>query len=392
MIFPIFPSLLFAALLATSSAQSSPSSPPSSTWTEVTPTVASATTDLAASASPELSCNGSPLLCDRKYNNITYMGAHDSAFLHDASTGESLAGNQNFNATIALDSGIRFLQAQVHNQEGTLELCHTSCFLLDAGTLTAWLTKIRYWLDQNPNEVITILLVNSDNVDTSQFGAAFTASGLSNYGYTPQSPTGSSTNWPTLRTMITTNKRLVAFVTGITYTTTYPYLLNEFTHIFETPFTVLSLTGFNCTLDRPSGFPSFTAALSAGMMPLMNHFADTEIALNIAIPNLLDIKTTNSPSTTKTGALGLHAANCLAQWGQKPIFILVDFYDQGPAIDTANKLNGVTPTQNKPVPSTTTTANNTATTTHSGASLTRVSYATFASIISSVLVVIFLSI
>ncbi|KAF3913761.1 hypothetical protein AA313_de0209083 [Arthrobotrys entomopaga] len=387
MIFPILPSLLFAAFFSTSSAQSSlpspsPSPSPSPTWT-------TATTDVAASPSPELSCNGSPLLCDRNYNNITYMGAHDSAFLHDASTGDSLAGNQNFNATVALDSGIRFLQAQVHNQAGTLELCHTSCFLLDAGTLTAWLTKIRYWLDQNPNEVITILLVNSDNVDTGNFGAAFTASGLSTYGFTPESPTGSSTNWPTLRTMITSNKRLVAFVTGITYTTTYPYLLNEFTHVFETPFTVTSLTGFNCTLDRPSGFPSFSAALSAGMMPLMNHFADTALPLGIDIPDLIDIKTTNSPSTVKTGALGLHASNCMAQWGQKPIFILVDFYDQGPAIDTANKLNGVTPAQKS---TTSTTTNNPTSTTHSGASSKTISSSILISIVSSILSVLILSV
>ncbi len=77
------------------------------------------------------------------------MGAHDSAFLRDGSTGNSIAGNQYFNATIALDDGLRLLSAQVHNEKGALQLCHTNCLLLNAGTLTDWLARIKYWMDHN---------------------------------------------------------------------------------------------------------------------------------------------------------------------------------------------------------------------------------------------------
>ncbi|KAF3931040.1 hypothetical protein ABW20_dc0103962 [Dactylellina cionopaga] len=302
--------------------------------------VTAATTSTPARS---MSCNGSPLLCDRKYNNVTHMGAHDSAFLRDATTNNSIAGNQFFNATVALDAGLRLLSVQVHDQSGTLQLCHTSCILLDAGTLTAWLAKIKYWMDQNPNEVVTLVIVNSDNLDVSKFGASFEASGISAYGYTPSSPTSSSTDWPTLQTMIDTNTRLVTFIASITYSSSFPYLLNEFTHVFETAFTVITPSGFNCTLDRPAGISSASVAISNGMMPLMNHFLDTELAPGVTIPNANEIDATNSPDTAKTGALGLHAQTCRSQWGQKPIFVLVDFYDKGPSIDTANNQNEITP-------------------------------------------------
>ncbi|KAK6850393.1 PLC-like phosphodiesterase [Apiospora arundinis] len=48
-------------------------------------------------------------------------GAHDSEFLH--STDNSMADNQDFNATVALDAGLRLLQARAHNKD-SIEFCH----------------------------------------------------------------------------------------------------------------------------------------------------------------------------------------------------------------------------------------------------------------------------
>lgn len=287
-----------------------------------------------------VACNNSPLLCNRAYNNITHMGAHDSSFLRDASTGNSLAGNQFFNATVALSAGIRLLQGQVHLENNTLRLCHTTCALLDAGLLSTWLSAIKYWLDTNPNDVITLLLVNADNADASLFGAAFDAAGISPYGFVPD-----GTGWPTLQSMISANTRMVSFIAPLgSASPSHPFLLDEFTHVFETPFDVRRLSGFNCTLDRPSSAGTAANAVSQGLLPLMNHFAYTEITSDITVPNVGDIATTNSPSTTTTGALGLHAQTCQGEWGIKPVFVLVDFYDQGPAIDTADRVNGIVAT------------------------------------------------
>lgn len=158
----------FAALLATTS------------LVNALPSTVSDSTTNSAESNSTTACNNSPSLCSRKYNNITHMGAHDSAFLRDASTSNSIAGNQYYNATVALNSGLRLLQAQVHTVNSTsgttLELCHTTCSLLDAGTLEKWLSSIKTWMDAHENEVVTILLVNSDNQAASVFGKVFESS------------------------------------------------------------------------------------------------------------------------------------------------------------------------------------------------------------------------
>ncbi|TGJ78935.1 hypothetical protein E0Z10_g9835 [Xylaria hypoxylon] len=265
------------------------------------------------------------------------MGAHDSSFLRDASTQNSIAGNQFYNATVALDAGIRLLQVQVHDLNGTIELCHTYCSLLDAGSLQDWLVLIKSWMDDNPNEVVTLLIVNSDGKAVEDFGTVFEASGISEYGYTP-----SGNGWPTLQSMIDAKTRLVTFIASVSTSSTYSYLLSEFDYVFETAFEVTSLSGFNCTLDRPSSQSSAASALSAGLLPLMNHFAYTGLGASIMIPNVGDIATTNSPSTSTTGALGLHAETCRSEWDYIPTFVLVDFFDEGPSIKAADVLNGIT--------------------------------------------------
>ncbi|KAI9742575.1 MAG: hypothetical protein M1818_003715 [Claussenomyces sp. TS43310] len=311
-------------------------------------TIASAleTASLAAAATGTTACNNSPDLCNRNYNNITHLGAHDAAFLRDGASSFSVAGNQFYNATIALSAGLRLLQAQVHDLNGKLELCHTSCSLLDGGSLESWLADIKYWMDNNPDEVVTLLLVNSDSNGTDSFGTAFSNSGIGEYGYTPTSSDAAISTWPTLSALVAAKTRLISFVTNINYTTSYPYLLPEFTYVFETAFSVTSLSDFDCDLSRPSSESSASTALSAGYMGLINHFADTASTgiLDFTTPDITDIGTTNSPSMTTLGALGQHGANCTSNWGKKPTFLLVDFWNVGPAIKTADNLNGIVAT------------------------------------------------
>jgi hypothetical protein len=201
-------------------------------------------------------------------------------------------------------------------------------------------------MDSNPNEVVTLLLVNSDNNSTSTFGSVFSASGIDKYGYTPTSTTGPQAVWPTLQTMISANTRLVTFIASIDYSSSFPYLLPEFNFVFETPFSVTSLSSFNCTLNRPSTLSSAgpTAAISAGYMSLQNHFVDTAQAFGIQVPDVTDIATTNSPSLNITGSLGAEANKCATQWGTKPTFILVDFWNVAGPIAAVDALNGITAT------------------------------------------------
>ena len=301
-------------------------------------------------------CNNSPDLCSRPYSNITQLGAHDSPFVNNASASNSIsfsdAGNQNVDSVAQLSAGVRLLTAQVHNNNGAWHLCHTSCSLLDAGTLSAWLSTIKIWMDGNPNEVVTILLVNSDNASAEELNTEFEAANIVSYGYQPPSSTTALTTWPTLQEMISNNTRLVTFVASLSPSTNIvaPYLLDEFTFVFENPYNVTSLSGFSCVADRPPALSGQTAtAISSGRLPLMNHFLYTSAGLGIDIPDTGNITTTNGK--TGDGSLGVAASDCSAAYGRAPAFLLVDFFDEGSTISVVNSLNGISTTavgQTKP--------------------------------------------
>lgn len=157
-------------------------------------------------------CNGHTEYCTRSYSNITFVGSHDSPFV-----GDLPQQNQNIDIKSQLDMGIRFLQAQTHHSIGdknVLELCHTSCFLEDAGTLASFLVTVKNWLDAHANEVVTLLLTNGDSVDITEFGDTFAKSGIDSYAFVPASSpnTLAIDDWPTLGDLISSGKRLVVFL------------------------------------------------------------------------------------------------------------------------------------------------------------------------------------
>lgn len=98
-------------------------------------------------------CNGQDALCSRPYSNVTFVGSHNSAFV-----GLLPSQNQLISVADQLKLGVRFLQAQTHDRDGTIEMCHTSCVELDAGSLTNYLKPIKTFMDANPNEVVTLLM------------------------------------------------------------------------------------------------------------------------------------------------------------------------------------------------------------------------------------------
>jgi hypothetical protein len=294
---------------------------------------------LRAALAQTQACNNSPELCSRQYSNITHLGAHDSPFLRDSSTTWSTSGNQFYNSTVQLQAGVRLLTAQVHSENGTWRLCHSSCDLLDAGTLSNWLGEIKDFMDENPNEVVTVLLVNSDGASASDLAGEYEAAGVDAYSYVPSSASASSTTWPTLQDLIASNTRLVNFVASLDGgNAAAPYLLDEFTYVFENSYENSQLSDFSCTPDRPSGLAS---SATGGRMALMNHFLYLNQAFGIQSPNIGNLTTTNAPGN-ETGMLGLQLGKCTQEYGTQPTFVMVDFFNVGPAIEAVDAANGVT--------------------------------------------------
>jgi hypothetical protein len=302
----------------------------------------SSTTSAQNSSQP---CNNSPSLCSKPYNNITHLGAHDSPFLRDASTSFSTAGNQFLDSVTQLDAGVRLLSAQVHKTSNdstgadAWHLCHGSCDFLDAGTLVNWLKSIKTWMDANPNDVVTILLVNSDNAAASILGPQFASSGIDKYAYAPPTPGTIPSPWPTLQSLIANNTRLMTFVASLSPPSTeFPYLMDEFTFIFENDYENEAPTDYKCTPDRPTGLSSPEAAASSGRMFLQNHFLYAN-QLGIQTPNATYVNTTNA--LTGLGSLGEAMGTCAGVYGKSANFVLTDFFNVGPAIASVDRANGV---------------------------------------------------
>ncbi|KAK5136666.1 hypothetical protein LTR08_002319 [Meristemomyces frigidus] len=310
-------------------------------------------------------CNNSPALCSRTYDNVTHLGAHDSPFVRDSSTHFSSSGNQYYNSTVQLAAGVRLLTAQVQTTNSTstgqLHVCHTSCDLLDAGKLSGWLGEINTWLVANPNEVVTVLLVNGAGATASDLAAEYQEAGISDIVFKPNStsatsvvsttssyavstPSTSSTSsaWPTLQSLISAGTRMVNFVDTLPDDSESLYLFLEFDHIFENSYENTSPSDFSCVPNRPSSVANDTdQTLSQGLMPFMNHFLYEQQAFGIQLPNDTYITTTNARSGG-VGNLGSAASACSSVYGKAPTFVLVDFVNVGPAMDTVDRLNGIT--------------------------------------------------
>lgn len=298
------------------------------------------------SVSAQNACNNSPDLCSRAYNNITYLGAHDSPFLRNEETSFSTSGNQYYNTTVQLDAGVRLLTAQVHKANGSgtaaWHLCHSSCSLLDAGTLESWLSEIKTWMDANTHDVVTVLLVNSDNAPTSDLGSIFSSSGLDKLAYTPPSSSVIPQTWPTLDALIGNNTRLMTFVASLSggASSSYPYLMDEFTFIFENDFETASPSNFSCNPNRPTSLSTPSAAAQSGRMFLQNHFLYQTQLFGIQSPNETYANVTNGP--TGEGSLGVALDNCTSVYSKPANYVLVDFFNVGPAMDSVDRVNGVT--------------------------------------------------
>lgn len=311
------------------------------TYSTLPPLVAAAT----------MACNNSPSLCDRAWSNTTQLGCHNSPFVRDATTDWSYSGNQYYNTTVQLSAGVRFLTGQMHyvNTTANLHLCHSSCDLLDAGTVSNWLSDIKTWLDDNPYDVVTLLLTNDDDVSTDDIATEFADSGITKYAYTPTDVDAPPADgvWPTLAELINNGTRLITFIGSLeSVSSSASYLLDQDTFIFSNSYDYTNLTSFSCSPASPSSVAgSVSAALDADLLPLQNHYVYTEEGLGIEIPDVTDIYTTNAPSSSSnssTGSLGQSAQVCAAEYGRAATFLVVDFFNIGPAIDTVDTLNGVT--------------------------------------------------
>lgn len=329
---------------------------------------ATATASTAAPPKNTQPCNNYPEFCDRKYSNITEVCAHNSPFVRP----RNVASNQELTVTQQLNDGIRMLQGQAHLVNGTLYYCHTSCDLLNAGTVEDYLRTVTEWVAAHTFDVITILFGNANWQDkdangkpvvtASNFAEPIEASGLLPYVYQPPNTAMTLEDWPTLGELIISGKRVITFIDYNYDTNAVPYLLWEFYNMWETPFSP-TIEDFTCEIQRPNGL---SEDRSRDMLYMANHNLNVQVSiagLNLLIPNTADLAKTNG--VNGSSSLGEMSTTCIGElrvlqlvgtfstdasvgkWDRPPNFLLVDYYNfgspkNGSVFEVAARANNVT--------------------------------------------------
>ncbi|OAA50710.1 PLC-like phosphodiesterase, TIM beta/alpha-barrel domain protein [Cordyceps fumosorosea ARSEF 2679] len=302
------------------------------TATSTTTTTPTSTSNGTTSATPTNTqpCNNYVEFCTRRYSNISFVAAHNSPFVRPGNS----ASNQALPVKVQLNDGIRLVQGQMQWPTNGTEphFCHTSCDILDAGPIYDWLTEVREWVDDHPYDVVTILLGNGNYSDASLYKPFIEKSGIQKYAYTPPLLPMRLGDWPTLEELILRGKRVIMFLDYNANHTAVPWLLDEFSQVWETPFDPTD-TAFPCTVQRP---PDLKPEDARDRMYLMNHNLNAEFNvfdIQLLVPAVSLLNQTNAAEGP--GSLGMAANNCRSDWGRAPNFLNVDYYNYG-----SDKING----------------------------------------------------
>ncbi|KAI7870559.1 PLC-like phosphodiesterase [Spinellus fusiger] len=289
----------------------------------------------------EQHCNGDVSLCSRSYSNVTYLVTHDSY-----AVGSNIAATQTLSITDQLNQGVRGLKFSAvapSSDPAAIHLCHTLCNLLDAGPASKTLDTVAQWLQENPDQVITIMWNNLYDMKATHLAMAYTTSKIAPYIY--EHPKDQP--WPTLGEMIASGKRVVNFIDSQADEEAVPWLMDQFSFVFETPYDNRNPDTFKCVIDRPTSLK-----VPDGRMYLINHFLYGNLrlgAMEVQIPQRDQAAMINSES------LRNQTMECIQVFDKIPNFIEVDFYEQGYPLEIVAQLNQIDWVKSESLPETTST-------------------------------------
>ncbi len=305
-------------------------------------------------------CNGSTALCSRPYDSVAFPATHNAMsaadepgwFLPEQPTGiinslddgirvvlidsyygqTTQRGGQIATAQRSLQSAIdtvqqdfgpevvqsalRIRNSLVSAATGPVEpyLCHGLC---EIGA-TKWepvMAQLSGWMATHPREVVTLFI--QDTVDPADTNTVFQQAGLLPYVHVqrPGQP------WPTLGQMIDSGQRLVVLMEHQSGGSTYPYLLDGFHWVQDTPYDNPTLADLSCRPNR--GSPT---------SPLL--------LLNTWLNNFTTLAT-DARTVNRESFLLPYVQRCQSERDHIPNFVAVNFYNLGDVFDVVRRLNGL---------------------------------------------------
>lgn len=268
---------------------------------------------LALSFHGKSQCNGSQKLGNKKYNEVAYLTTHNA--YNSASEGFTFP-NQNLSISEQLAMGVRGFMLDVYDLKGTSTVYHAKK-ILGKAPFTSVLQDIKVFLDDNPNEVVTIIL--ECYTMASEIEKDLKSIGLFNYLYAH-----TNTQWPTLQEMIENNTRLVLFTDRKDAALEQNWYHYIWDHAIETHFTVHNVNDFNCDFNRGD---------STKELFILNHFA-TKSLLGTGNKRASEVANTNPFFINRV-------LQCYHATQKFPNFITVDFVELGNAMEVVNEMNSI---------------------------------------------------
>ena len=299
-------------------------------------------------------CNGSADLCDRRINDVTFAGTHNS--MSAADSPGWLFTNQRHDIAKQLEDGIRVLLIDPHYgvedsasgkvrtdliKEGADKnrvakqigaqgltaaerlfgdlgagdlsgprvpyLCHSVCEL-GATEMATGLGDVRTFLEENRYEVVIIFV--EPYIRPDEIAGAFKEAGLYPYLATLQR----YEPLPTLREMIASNRRLVVFTERGGGTPDW----------YHEGFSFTQDTVVGAELDECEG----RNGNAASPLLMVNHWVD-------GFPPPVE----PNEAVTDMKSLIERAKTCKRELGRIPNLFPVDFYDSGAIVEAVAKLN-----------------------------------------------------
>ncbi|WP_353946336.1 PI-PLC domain-containing protein [Streptomyces sp. HUAS MG91] len=296
---------------------------------------------LTAASAPRL-CQGSAALCDRRYDEVAQLTAHNAM----STTVDRFIGPlQDPDITAQLNDGVRALQLDTYRWERPEEitarldasdftaeqkqlvqravntinpprdglwLCHAVC-RAGAVALVPELREIGAWMRQHPTDVVTFIV--QDEISASDTERAFHEAGLDPLLFTPDADPDHP--WPTLGEMIDSGRRLVVFAEDADGPA--PWYRNFYRYGMETPFAFRSPDRMTCVPHRGG---------TGKQLFLLNHFITDNGG------SRLDAGTVN----TRRFVLD-RVHRCERERGHPVTFVAVDYATIGDAASAVRALN-----------------------------------------------------
>jgi hypothetical protein len=305
-------------------------------------------------------CNGHAALCDKTFDEVSYAATHNSMsvagkrgwFLgeqgldivpsldsgvrallidvwygNDAGNGNVRTAARSYEEALAIandelgpdtvDAALRVFDAVAPGEAGgpeALYMCHGLC---ETGSTSFddTLADIRSWLATNPDEVMTIFV--EDHVDADDIAASVIGAGLEDYLYTPTAGEA----FPTLGDMIRSGQRLVVMLESGDGRPEYPWLVNGFDFVQETPYDFPTVESFSCEPNR---------GVADAPLLQINHWLNgfTNLVSDARLVNAADV-------------LWPRVAQCRDARGLQPNLVAVNYADIGDLLAVVDRLNGV---------------------------------------------------